>query len=157
MVQQWYFLCEYNLFWFTSMGANRLIMLILQTSVWISQWHTHSIWLHFDLNCLVIAVRHFNLSPHSAAYVRYLNRFSIGSDNGLSPIRCQAIIYTNAGLLLIGPLGTNFSEILIKIQNFWFTKMHLKISSAKWQPFCPGGEMRMFKHPWSLAGSFIQW
>ena len=28
------------------------------------------------------------------------------------------------------PLGTNFSEILIKIQNFSFTKMHLKISSA---------------------------
>ena len=39
----------------------------------------------------------------------------IGSDNGLSPGRGQAIIYTNAGLLLIGPLGTNFSEILIKI------------------------------------------
>ena len=36
-------------------------------------------------------------------------------------------------------LGTNFSEILIKIQNFSFTKMHLKISSVKWRPFCPGG------------------
>ena len=34
----------------------------------------------------------------------------------------------------------NFSEILIKIQNFSFTKMHLKISSAKWRPFCPGGD-----------------
>ena len=39
----------------------------------------------------------------------------IGSDNGLSPGRRQAIIWTNAGLLLIGPLGTNFSEILIEI------------------------------------------
>ena len=38
----------------------------------------------------------------------------IGSDNGLSPGRRQAIIWTNAGLLLIGPLGTNFSEILIE-------------------------------------------
>ena len=37
------------------------------------------------------------------------------SDNGLSPGRRQAIIWTNAGILLIGPLGTNFSEILIKI------------------------------------------
>ena len=36
---------------------------------------------------------------------------SIGSDNGLSPGRRQAIIWTNAGILLIGPLGTNFSEI----------------------------------------------
>ena len=37
----------------------------------------------------------------------------IGSANGLSPGRRQAIIWTNAGILLIGPLGTNFSEILI--------------------------------------------
>ena len=28
----------------------------------------------------------------------------------------------------------------IKIQNFSFMKMHLKMSSAKWQPFCPGGD-----------------
>ena len=39
----------------------------------------------------------------------------IGSDNGLSPRRRQAIIWTNDGILLIGPLGTNFSEILIEI------------------------------------------
>ena len=36
----------------------------------------------------------------------------IGSDNGLSPGRCQAIICTSAGILSVGPLGTNFSEIL---------------------------------------------
>ena len=42
----------------------------------------------------------------------------IASDNGLSPGRRQAIIWTNAGILLIGPLGTNFSEILIGIQTF---------------------------------------
>ena len=62
----------------------------------------------------------------------------IGSDNGLSSGRCQAIIWTNAGILLIGPLGTNFSEILIEIQTFSYTKMHLKMSSAKWRPFCLG-------------------
>ena len=38
-------------------------------------------------------------------------------------------------MLLIGPLGTNFSEILIGIQTFSFMKMHLKMSSAKWRPF----------------------
>ena len=42
----------------------------------------------------------------------------IGSDNGLSPGRHQAIIWTNAGILLIGPLGTNSSEILIEIITF---------------------------------------
>ena len=42
----------------------------------------------------------------------------IGSDNGLSPGRRQAIIWTNAGLVLIGHLETNFSEILIGIHTF---------------------------------------
>ena len=49
----------------------------------------------------------------------------IASDNGLSPGRRQVIIWTNAGILLIGPLGTNFNEILIGIQTFSFKKMHL--------------------------------
>ena len=62
----------------------------------------------------------------------------IGSDHGLSPGRRQAIIWTNAGILLIGPLGTNFSENLIEILTFSFTKMRLKVSSAKWRPFCLG-------------------
>ena len=62
----------------------------------------------------------------------------IGSDNGLLPGRRQAIIWTNARMLLIGPLGTNFSEILIGIQTFSFKKLHLKTSSAKWRLFCPG-------------------
>ena len=62
----------------------------------------------------------------------------IGPDNGLSPGRRQAIIWTNAGILLIGPLGTNFSENLIGIQTFSFKKMPLKMSSAKWRPFCLG-------------------
>ena len=62
----------------------------------------------------------------------------IGSDNGLSPGRRQAIIWTNAGILFIGSLGTKFNEILIGIQIVSFTKMHLKMSSAKWVPFCLG-------------------
>ena len=63
---------------------------------------------------------------------------TIGSDNGLSPGWRQAIIWTIAEILLIGPLGTNFSEILIWIQTFSFKKMQLKMSSAKWRPFCLG-------------------
>ena len=57
----------------------------------------------------------------------------IGSDNGLSPDRRQAIIWTNAGILLIGTLGTNFSEILIEIRIFLFKKMGLNVSSGKWR------------------------
>ena len=62
----------------------------------------------------------------------------IGSDNGLSPGWRQAIIWNNAGILLIRHLGTNFNEILIKILTFSFIKMRLKVSSAKWRPFCIG-------------------
>ena len=47
----------------------------------------------------------------------------IGSDNGLSPGRRQAIIWTNAGILLVGPLEIKFSEILIEIQTFSFKKI----------------------------------
>ena len=60
----------------------------------------------------------------------------IGSDNGLSPSRRQAIIWTNAGILLIRPSRTNFNDISIKIYVFSFIKMHLKMSSAKCRPFC---------------------
>ena len=63
---------------------------------------------------------------------------TIDSDNGLSPGWRQAIIWTNAGILLFRPLGSNFSEILIEIDTFSFKKMHLKLLSAKWRPFCLG-------------------
>ena len=36
----------------------------------------------------------------------------------LSPGQRQAISWTNAGILLIGTLETNFSEILIEIHTF---------------------------------------
>ena len=53
----------------------------------------------------------------------------------LSPGQRRAIIWTNVGILLIGPLGINFSEILIEINTFSFNKMHLKMSSGKWRLF----------------------
>ena len=62
----------------------------------------------------------------------------IASDNGLSPDRRQAIIWTNAGLLSIAPLRTYFSENLIKKQPFSLKKMHVKTSSAQWCPSCLG-------------------
>ena len=59
----------------------------------------------------------------------------VGLDNGLLPRWCQAIIWTDSGILLIGPLGTDFSEILIKIQTFVLKKICLKMSSVKCCPF----------------------
>ena len=51
----------------------------------------------------------------------------------------QAIIWTNAGISLIGTLGTNLSDFFfIEIHTFSFKKMHLKMSSGKWRPFFLG-------------------
>ena len=66
------------------------------------------------------------------------NLIIIGSDNGLSPGRRQAIIWNNVGILLIGLLGTSFREILTEIHIVSLKKMHMKMSSAKFRPFCLG-------------------
>ena len=79
----------------------------------------------------------------------------IGSDNGLSPGRRQAIIWTNAGISLIGISGTNFSEILIGIQTFSIKKMHLKTSSAKWRPFCLGLNVLVTQHGGYSTGALL--
>ena len=62
----------------------------------------------------------------------------IGSDNGLSPDRRQAIIWINARILLCGPRWINFIEISIEIHILSLKKMHLKMASGKWRPFCLG-------------------
>ena len=94
---------------------------------------------------LILVVNFYNLLNLVHTYLTHSGRVThicvgklttIASDNGLSPGRRQAIIWTNAGILLIGPLGTNFNETLIVIHTFSFNKMHLKMSSAKWRPFC---------------------
>ena len=85
---------------------------------------------------------------------------TIGSDNGLSPGRRLAIIWTIAGILLIGPLGTNFSENLIQILTFSFKKMHLKMSSAKWRPFCLSLNVLIIKgdkDPFRPGDECIKW
>ena len=84
-------------------------------------------WLvYWDFKVMVITLFPWlNSYRPSGAGLRQWCTFSsvnyaiFGSDNGLSPLWCQAIDLIRAGLLLIGPLGTNFSEILIKIQQFF--------------------------------------
>ena len=85
-------------------------------------------WRHFSLfHAATSPLTHWGRVTHICVG----NLTIIGSNNDLSPERRQAIIWTNAGILLIGPLGTNFSEILIKIQTFSLKKIRLKMSSAK--------------------------
>ena len=57
---------------------------------------------------------------------------------------------------VIGHLGTNFSEILIRIQTFLFMKMHLKMSSAKWRPFGLGHNvLTKIMHMLCLSGMLL--
>ena len=77
----------------------------------------------------------------------------IASDNGLSPDRWQAIIWTTAGILFIGLLGTHFSEILIEIYTSPFKKMHVQMLSAKRRPFCLGVNVLRNPHSWFCHGT----
>ena len=91
------------------------------------QWHS------FESNYLPVAgiLTHWGRVMHICVG----NLTIIGSDNGLSLGRRQAIIWTIVGILLV---GTKSSEILITIHAFSITKMHLKGLSAKWRPSCLG-------------------
>ena len=53
----------------------------------------------------------------------------IGSDNGLLPGQHQTIIWTNAGILLIGPLGTKLQWNVFEIQTCSFNKLQVKMAS----------------------------
>ena len=80
-------------------------------------------------------------------------------DNGLPPGWRLAIIWTNSKILLNGPLGVNISDISKEIPTFLFTKMRLKVSSAKWWPFCRSLHMSNkyhLTHFNSMNQSYIQ-
>ena len=111
----------------------------INIAVLFAQWPAGDMF-NFATNRYVMAL--YSLTRWGrATHICVSNLTIIASDNGLSPGRRQAIIWANAEILSIGPLGTNFSEILIEIYIFSFKKMHLKISSGKWRPFCLGLNM----------------
>ena len=96
--------------------------------------HQWSLLCHVISRSLIVPLTHWGRVTH----IGVSKLTNIGSDNGLSPARCQAIIWTNIGILLIGLLETNFSEILIEIHTFPFKKMDLKMPFGNWWPFCFG-------------------
>ena len=58
---------------------------------------------------------------------------------------------------LTGTLGTNLSEILSEINTFSFTKMHLKMTSAKWRPFCPALNVLSKLHSCCIFTFWANW
>ena len=87
---------------------------------------------------LLIYEPHHILSTHwcRAMHICVHKLTIIVSDNGLLSGRRQAIILTIAGILFIGPLGTNCSENLIKIHTFSFKKIYFKMLFGICRPFC---------------------
>ena len=118
---------------YVSLGLNEL----KQADLWLTIYH-------FDLLCyFVVCSNHTTValpvkSPLThwgqVTHICVIDSTIIGSDNGLSPGRRQAIIWTNDGILLIRTL---FSEILSKTHTLSYSKMHFKTSSVKRRPFCP--------------------
>ena len=92
------------------------------------------------------SISHFTLNCGRVTHIGVSKLIIIGSDNGLSPGQHQAIIWTNAGILSIGPLAIHFSEMLIEIFIFSSEKMHLKLSSGNWRPFCL--DLKMLAETW---------
>ena len=103
------------------------------------RWSTNNCSFHsfIDLDVFLQYISHWGRVTHICVSKLAI----ISSDNGLAPGRRQAIIWTNAGILLTEPLGTNFNEISIEIHTFSFKKMHLKLSSGKYQPSWPSASM----------------
>ena len=144
----WWFEMASCLLW---RHCNEIQRIMQRSSPWSCYWSEQYVITCYDvLDVLVRAIwsPYFTAVKQSYPWYEFGNDINLthwgqvthifGSDNGLSPNRRQAIIWTNAGLLLIGPLGTNFIEIIIKILAFSFKKMRLKVLSAKWRPFCLG-------------------
>ena len=111
----------------------------------VTKWEKHIFVfvLHYitcwvTLSCWVIVLLTMLTHWCRVTHICVSDLTSIGSDNGLSPGRRQAIIRTNAGILLIRPLGTNFSVFSVEILISSFKKTRFKVSSAKRRPFCLG-------------------
>ena len=74
----------------------------------------------------------------TSTYWDWVTHMCVNKQNiiGLSPDLRQAIIWTNAGILLIWPLWTNLSEMAIETRAFSSRKLHLKMSCEKCWTFC---------------------
>ena len=81
----------------------------------------------------------------------------IGSDNGLSPGRCKAMIWTNDGIFLLWTLGTNFSQFVIEIQTFSLKIIRLKMASVKCCPFRLGLSVLILAGHTSCGSNVISW
>ena len=65
-------------------------------------------------------------------------------------VSLSTILLTQWGRVKHICFSENFSEISIGIQTFPFKKMHLKMSFAKWRPFCHCLNVLTSTHLWNV-------
>ena len=111
-----------------------LAFLLRLLNKWLTQFESYQVHISFQASACLI---HWGWVTH----ICISNLTIIGSDNALSPCWRQAIIWAIAGVLLIGPLGTNFSEIsnrnlYIFIQGNGFENIVCKMPSILSLPQC---------------------
>ena len=137
--------------WFTVHYCvyNIAVMKLLQSNLYVLQWHSFQPYLQMAWQVGGWMTVRIPSSIHGMCAAIQVNGGKvmhiciskitiIGSDNGLSTGWRQAIICTNAGILLIRTLSTKFSEIMHAIHTFSLKKMHFSMSFGKCRPFCLG-------------------
>ena len=82
----------------------------------------------------------FNSSPPSAAYLHQWIGWALVQIMACSLLGANPSSEPVSGYCQWNPWEETADKFLIKIQNFLFTKMHLKISSVKLRSFCFGGD-----------------
>ena len=124
---------------------HHLFVLFFHTIFFINVQVLFILFLWYSNNCWKWTFSAISTHWGRVTHICVGNLAIIGSNNGLSPGRRQAIIWTDVGILLIGSWGTNFSEIWIGIETFSLKKIHLKMSSAKGRLFSLGlNELRIW-------------
>ena len=108
----------------------RLIYLMRSVKCWVllfDERGSFSCWIEI---CTIIPI---NLSTSNAAYMRQWTGSALPQVMARRLFVAKPLPEPNVDLLLIGPFGTNFGDIRIKIQTFSlfsFMQMYLKLSSA---------------------------
>ena len=111
-IQLWYMLTLYSGLMEDSGNSHANALKLPQFCVKPSIWSKIIQWLFSPKFC-TYTVNTWDISTHwgRVTHICVNKPTVIGSDNGLSPGQCQAIMWTNDGILLIGPMGTNFSAV----------------------------------------------
>ena len=99
---------------------------------WVTSSQTRSI---FERSLMTTETQRVNSLRSGDAYKCLWTGSPLDQMMACCLISSKPFIWTNVGILSIGPLETNFSEILIKIQIISFKERYLKLSTAKWWPF----------------------